>query len=167
MASWSCALSGESLATAREPVVATPSGHLCLRRLLLAKLAETGGVDPFDPQGRRPLAEDELVELASPAAAGPVPPRPPGATGYTHLLELLRQEYDAVLLELFDTRVALQSARQELSQALYQGDAAVRVVARLARERDEARYQLASLQHAAPAEAGRKRDEPAAAAACF
>eukprot|EP00957_Ditylum_brightwellii_P051369 3895806-Ditylum_brightwellii.AAC.1 len=57
---------------------------------------------------------------------------------------MLQTEYDAVLLELFDTRRALEETRRELSQALYQNDAAVRVVARLASERDAAREMVAA-----------------------
>jgi len=45
-------------------------------------------------------------------------------------------------LELYDTRKSLEETRRELSSALYQNDAAVRVVARLVRERDEARGAL-------------------------
>jgi len=48
-------------------------------------------------------------------------------------------------LELFDTRKALEETRRELSQSLYQNDAAVRVIARLAMERDAAREKLASV----------------------
>eukprot|EP00542_Grammatophora_oceanica_P011783 CAMPEP_0194045120 /NCGR_PEP_ID=MMETSP0009_2-20130614/16493_1 /TAXON_ID=210454 /ORGANISM="Grammatophora oceanica, Strain CCMP 410" /LENGTH=103 /DNA_ID=CAMNT_0038689877 /DNA_START=27 /DNA_END=335 /DNA_ORIENTATION=+ len=59
-----------------------------------------------------------------------------------NLLHLLQTEYDALILELFDTRQALEQTRKELSQSLYQNDAAVRVIARLAMERDEARQQL-------------------------
>jgi pre-mRNA-processing factor 19 len=55
---------------------------------------------------------------------------------------MLQSEYDVVLLELHDTRVSLEETRRELSSALYQNDAAVRVVARLAQERDEARGKL-------------------------
>ena len=54
----------------------------------------------------------------------------------------MQQEHDALLLELYDTRKALEETRMELSQALYQNDAAVRVVARLSLERDEARRLL-------------------------
>ena len=45
-------------------------------------------------------------------------------------------------MELYDTRKSLEETRRELSSALYQNDAAVRVVARLVRERDEARGAL-------------------------
>jgi pre-mRNA-processing factor 19 len=41
------------------------------------------------------------------------------------------------LLELYDTRKALEETRRELSTALYQNDAAVRVIARVCAERDE------------------------------
>lgn len=54
----------------------------------------------------------------------------------------ISSEFDTVLLELYDTRKALEETRRELSSALYQNDAAVRVVARLVRERDEARAAL-------------------------
>lgn len=144
MSSLTCELSGESLATSKETIVVTPSGHLCIKRLLLSKLAENGSVDPFTD---RPLTEDQLVELATSSnTSAVVPPRPNGATSYSNILHLLQKEYDAVILELFDTRQALQETRQELSQALYQNDAAVRVIARLSMERDEARQQLASAQ---------------------
>ena len=71
-----------------------------------------------------------------------VPPRAPSSSSLPSLLTALQSEFDAVLLELYDARTALDATRRELSSALYQNDAAVRVVARVARERDEARAQL-------------------------
>ena len=140
-----CALSGESPPT--DPVV-TPSGFLCSRRLLLSKLSENGGVDPFDSSSTpRTLDESALVHLRTgPSAAGAdvMPPRLPAAASLPSLLDQIQASHDAVLLELYEARSALEETRRELSQALYQNDAAVRVVARLAMERDGAREQLAA-----------------------
>ncbi|KAL7556355.1 hypothetical protein ACA910_006283 [Epithemia clementina (nom. ined.)] len=134
-----CDLSGEILATSSDDVVVTPSGHICLKRLLLSRLAENRGMDPFHED--RPLSEDELVtlKLSKPMV---VPPRTNQTTSMCGLLKALQNEYDALVLELFDTRKALEETRRELSQALYQNDAAMRVVARIAMERDQARQLL-------------------------
>ena len=138
--SLTCELSGEPLSSAQPgEIVATPSGHVCLKRLLLAKLAENGGMDPFEPIRERPLSEDQLITLSASKSA---PPPRPSVTSLPNLLHSIQSEYDALVLELFDTRKALEETRKELSQALYQNDAAVRVVARLSMERDEARQEL-------------------------
>jgi len=50
------------------------------------------------------------------------------------------------MLECFTLKQHLDATRQELSQALYQHDAACRIIARLMRERDEARVMLQSWQ---------------------
>lgn len=139
---FTCALTGQSPLT--DPVV-TPSGYVCSRKLLLTKLAENGGVDPFDSAGTRRLDESALVDLNTGGAASAgaaAPPRPPKATSLPSLLGMLQNEFDAVLLELYDTRKALEETRRELSSALYQNDAAVRVVARVVKERDVARGRL-------------------------
>jgi len=136
--SLTCELSGEPIATTKETVVATPSGHICIKRLLLQKLAENGGMDPFEAIRERPLSEDQLIELQTKLE----PPPRPQVTSLPNLLQMIQTEYDALVLELFDTRKALEDTRRELSQALYQNDAAVRVVARLSMERDAARQEL-------------------------
>jgi pre-mRNA-processing factor 19 len=150
--SFVCEISGESLSTlavsTNDAIVVTPSGHLCRRSLLLAKLAENGGLDPFETiafngSSSRPLREEDLVEVQqlrpSKSLDAPlvVPPRPQSGS-ISHTLQQLQQDYDAVVLELFDTRKLLTETRQELALALYENDAAVRVVARLAAERDQA-----------------------------
>ena len=50
------------------------------------------------------------------------------------------------MLETHELRKNANKLRQELSYALYKEDAAVRVLARVMRERDEARQALASVQ---------------------
>ncbi|GAX11445.1 pre-mRNA-processing factor 19 [Fistulifera solaris] len=123
-----CELSGEVIV---DGGVVTPSGHVCSRRILLQKIQENGGLDPFT---EGPLSEDDLIELKT---STNIPPRT--AASFPSILKQLQEEYDAVLLELIDTRAALQETRQELSTALYQNDAAIRVIARLSAERDAAR----------------------------
>jgi pre-mRNA-processing factor 19 len=139
-----CEISGEPLLGNNEnEIVVTPSGHICIKRLLLTKLVENGGLDPFETIRQLPLSEDQLVTLqtGSNSTSVAAPPRPQ-ATSLPNMLGLIQKEYDALVLELFDTRKALEETRRELSQALYQNDAAIRVVARVAQERDTVKQQL-------------------------
>lgn len=66
-------------------------------------------------------------------------PRPPSATSIPALLHTLQNEWDALMLEQYARNQQHQATRQELSNALYQHDAATRVIARLIKERDAAR----------------------------
>lgn len=67
------------------------------------------------------------------------PPRPPTQTSIPALLHTLQNEWDALVLETFVLKQQNNSTRQELSYALYAQDAATRVLARVIRERDDAR----------------------------
>ncbi len=83
-----------------------------------------------------------------------IKPRPAPAASVPGLLGLLQAEWDAVALEAHTLRTSLHATRVELAHALYQHDAAVRVIARLTRERDAARAAAAAGGSAAAAAAG-------------
>ncbi|KAL4920565.1 WD40-repeat-containing domain protein [Aspergillus aurantiobrunneus] len=130
-----CALSGEA---PQEPVVSPKSGSVFEKRLIEAYLAENGK----DPVTGDELSTDDLIVVKSQRV---VRPRPPTLTSIPSLLSVFQEEWDALALETYTLRQTLAQTRQELSAALYQHDAAVRVIARLTKERDEARDALSKV----------------------
>jgi len=136
-----CALSGEA---PEEPVVSVKSGHVFERRVITKYLETNSNKDPFS-EGT--LTLEELIPLKVNKV---VKPRPTTATSIPSLLQIFQNEWDALMLETYSLKEQLESVRQELSHALYQHDAACRVIARLIKERDEARNLLANAQANAP-----------------
>lgn len=136
-----CAISGT---VPEEPVVSKTSGHLFEKRLIEKHIKDTGK----DPVTGAETTVDELLVVKNNTN---LKPRPSPATSIPGLLGLLQNEWDAVMLEQHSLRQHLQNTRQELSHALYQHDGAVRVIARLKKERDEARRALESAVRAPPA----------------
>lgn len=131
-----CALSGEE---AKEPVVSPRSGAIFDRSLIETYLS-TAGKDPINDE---PLTVEELITIASPPAIAP--PKPPSYNSIPTMLAAFQNEWDALALETFTLRKQLHAAREELSAALYQYDAAVRVAARATKERDQAQQALRQL----------------------
>ncbi|OLL22351.1 Pre-mRNA-processing factor 19 2 [Neolecta irregularis DAH-3] len=130
-----CAISGEIPET---PVVSKKSCNLFERRLLESYIAEHGK----DPVSAEEMTVDDIIELKTSKI---VRPRPPNLTSLPSLLSVFQTEWDALALETFTLKQQLNQTRQELSTALYQHDAACRVVARLMKERDEARDALSKI----------------------
>ena len=130
-----CAISGEA---PQAPVASRKSGNVFEKRLIEAHIAE----HHTDPVTGEDLSVDDLIELKSPRI---VTPRPPNLTSIPSLLTAFQNEWDSIVLETFTLKQQLAQTRQELSTALYQNDAATRVIARLTRERDEAREALSNV----------------------
>ncbi|GAA5852372.1 hypothetical protein JCM8547_006758 [Rhodosporidiobolus lusitaniae] len=125
------------------PVVSKASGQVFERDLIVKALRDNEGKDPITGDT---LSEDDLLEIKTAPSAPTAPPRAPTFTSVPSLLHTLQQEWDATMLECLELRRQGAELRQELSHALYKEDAAMRVLARVTRERDEAREALASVK---------------------
>ncbi|KAK4050311.1 hypothetical protein OIV83_003632 [Microbotryomycetes sp. JL201] len=147
-----CAISGQP---PLKPVVSTKSGSVYEHSLITKYLQDNSGKDPITGDQ---LTEDDLIELQTAPSTPAAAPRPPTFTSIPSLLHTLQSEWDATMLECLELRRQNDELRQELSHALYKEDAAMRVLARLTRERNDARDALASVRSsigagAAPQEA--------------
>lgn len=130
-----CAISGT---TPEEPVVSAKSGQIFERRLI-EKYIDANGKEP----GTNEILEQK--DLIAVKVNKAVKPRPITATSIPSMLQLFQNEWDAMMLESYTLKQHLETVRQELAHALYQHDAACRVIARLIKERDSARSTLSSL----------------------
>ncbi|KAF4983352.1 hypothetical protein FZEAL_1204 [Fusarium zealandicum] len=130
-----CGISGEA---PQEPVVSKKSGIVYEKRLIEQYINEHG----TEPDSGDALTEDDLLPIHSSRI---VRPRPPTLTSIPALLATFQNEWDALALETYNLKEQLARTREELATALYQHDAAVRVIARLTRERDEARDALSKV----------------------
>ncbi|KAI5812116.1 WD40-repeat-containing domain protein [Pyronema omphalodes] len=144
-----CAISGEA---PTNPVASSKSGTVFEKRLIEAYIAEHGK----DPVTGEELSTADLIELKSSTT---VRPRPPTLTSIPALLATFQNEWDALALETHTLRQQVTQLRQELSTALYQHDAATRVIARLLKERDEARDALSHVTVGAGATTGGEQME--------
>ncbi|KAI9308860.1 WD40-repeat-containing domain protein [Cunninghamella echinulata] len=132
-----CAISGEA---PEQPVVSVKSGNLFEKRLIEKYITDNGK----DPINGEEMTVDDLIEVKTNPHS--VKPRPPKLSSVPSILSTLQNEWDSVMLESFTLKQQYQQVRQELSHALYQNDAATRVIARLKKERDAAREALANIQ---------------------
>nr|POF14336.1 pre-mrna-processing factor 19 [Quercus suber] len=119
----------------QQPVASRKSGTVFEKRLIESYIRENG----TDPVTGEELSVDDLVDLKQSRV---VKPRPPILTSIPALLSTFQNEWDALVLETYQLKQQLSQTRQELSTALYYNDAAQRVIARVSKERDDAREAL-------------------------
>ncbi|KAM0786382.1 hypothetical protein ACM66B_001850 [Microbotryomycetes sp. NB124-2] len=143
-----CAISGQP---PLKPVLSTKSGSVYEHSLITKYLQDNSGKDPITGDQ---LTEDDLVEIKTAPSTPAAAPRPPTFTSVPSLLHTLQSEWDATMLECLELRRQNEELRQELSHALYKEDAAMRVLARLTRERNDARDALASVRSSIGGAAG-------------
>lgn len=135
-----CSISGE---VPEDPVISQKSGLLFERRLIERHISDYGKC----PITGEPLTMDDIIPIKTGKI---VKPRPVQAASIPGMLGMFQIEWDTLMLSNFALEQQLHTARQELSHALYQHDAACRVIARLKKERDEARAQLAQAERQIP-----------------
>ncbi|KAJ7955473.1 Pre-mRNA-processing factor 19 [Quillaja saponaria] len=135
-----CAISGE---VPEDPVVSKNSGLIFEKRLIERHISDYGKC----PITGEPLTLDDIVPIKTGKI---VKPRPVQAASIPGMLGLFLTEWDSLVLSNFALEQQLRTARQELSHALYQHDAACRVISRLKKERDEARFLLAQAERQIP-----------------
>uniref|UniRef100_A0A1B0AKF2 Pre-mRNA-processing factor 19 n=1 Tax=Glossina palpalis gambiensis TaxID=67801 RepID=A0A1B0AKF2_9MUSC len=120
-------------------VVSPFSGAIFEKRIIEKYITENG----CDPINGKEMKIEDLIEVKTPPI---VKSKPPSATSIPATLKTMQDEWDALILHLFTQRQKLQTTRQELSHALYQHDAACRVIARLNKEVAAAHEALATLK---------------------
>ncbi|VFR01553.1 unnamed protein product [Cuscuta campestris] len=135
-----CSISGE---VPVEPVILKKSGLLFEKRLIERHISDFGKC----PITGEPLTMDDIVPIKTGKI---VKPRPVQAASLPGMLGRFQIEWDGLMLSNFALEQQLHTARQELSHALYQHDAACRVIARLKKERDDARALLAQTESQIP-----------------
>mgnify|MGYP003563776363 FL=1 len=130
-----CALSGEPLI---EPMVSKKTGHVYERSTILKHIDKTGRC----PITNTELTQEDLLPLQ---VSTQVKPKAFSATSIPDMIKAFQDEWDSQVLETTKLKQHIQQLRLELSHALYQHDAACRVIARLLREKEELLHALHGL----------------------
>ncbi|KAF4990800.1 hypothetical protein FGRMN_8241 [Fusarium graminum] len=119
--------------------VANPAAGIVYEKRLIEQYINEHATEPDSGEA---LTAEDLLPIHSSRI---VRPRPPTLTSIPALLATFQNEWDALALETYNIKEQLARTREELATALYQHDAAVRVIARLTRERNEARDALSKV----------------------
>jgi pre-mRNA-processing factor 19 len=130
-----CGLSGCALT---DPVVCTKTGHIYEKSVITHHINQTG---------RCPITNIELSLIdIIPLQVSPISkPKPLSSLSVPGLLQSLQEEWNATVLETHTIKKQNDLLKQELSHALYQFDAACRVIAKLVKEKEELAIALQEL----------------------
>lgn len=143
-----------------------PSASWTLTLYLSGNVYEKRLIEKYiDEHGKEPGSDTDLdkEDLLPIQTSRVVRPRPAALTSIPALLSTFQNEWDSLALETYNLQQQLQRTREELANALYQHDAAIRVIARLTKERNEARDALAKVTVSAPAPAAANAGDSAMA----
>ncbi|KAL0649072.1 hypothetical protein Bca4012_091762 [Brassica carinata] len=135
-----------------EPVVSKKTGLLYEKRLIERHISVSSSlffVSRF--LSSKIMGNVQLLVNHTPLMTLIVKPKPLHTATIPGLLGAFQSEWDGLMLTNFSLEQQLHTARQELSHALYQHDAACRVISRLKKERDEARQLLSEAERQFPA----------------
>eukprot|EP00397_Hematodinium_sp_SG-2012_P041553 GEMP01045797.1.p1 GENE.GEMP01045797.1~~GEMP01045797.1.p1 ORF type:complete len:497 (+),score=121.17 GEMP01045797.1:137-1627(+) len=132
-----CAISG----TTPECPVFTKDGYVFEKGTLRAHVDKEGTC----PITHRRLDWEDVTEVDMRKQKA-IHPRNCQTASIPSMLSLFQGEWEQVLNDSFALRKHSGETREQLSHALYQHDAACRVIERLIRERDQARSQVSLLQ---------------------
>ena len=130
-----CSISG---VPPEEPVI-SKDGYVFERRLIETAIRDTG----MCPVTNSALSFSDLQTVMPSNVKNALPIE---ASSIPSLIELFRIEWDRVMTAQYDSKTQLAAIQEELSRALYEQEASVRVIARLTRERDEAMSETTRLQ---------------------
>ena len=123
MSQFVCTLSGSSTCDA---VVNAVNGRVYDRQRITAHIAATAS----DPVDGTPLSVSQLVSLHVDGANAHIAPTMP----FANAMGALTSEFERLLLERTESARTASALRRELAVALYQLEAATRVIARLVKE---------------------------------
>ncbi|KAH8582305.1 PRP19 non-snRNP sliceosome component required for DNA repair [Cryptosporidium sp. chipmunk genotype I] len=131
-----CSISGT---TPENPVI-SKTGYVFEKRLIEEYIRCNNSC----PITKSELSLDDLIQVKSTSS---LKPRLIKNTSIPGILDSLRTEWDAMVMEMFQLRSELEQTKAQLTHSLYQHDAACRVIARITREKDQAINRLAEIQN--------------------
>jgi pre-mRNA-processing factor 19 len=122
-----CSLSGNVLT---DPVVCTKTGYVYEKSVITSHINQTGRC----PITNSIISLSDLIPLQVNSASKPKPLTSVSVPG---LLKSLQDEWNTNALETHQMKKQIDLLKQELSHALYQCEAACRVIARLIKEKEQ------------------------------